>query len=140
MKIKNRISPLLVLLLLTLSASAYANQLSCEIYDLATGDVLAKSGSIPLTSEVLRNEEPFRLTLEHILMRADFQLKFLNSNSDVLDFHIRTQEVSNSEFGKFLISTSDFKTGKTYELGRVFTEITGYGDNTMSSCKLFIEK
>lgn len=130
----------LILPIIFYSSFSNAHQLKCEIYDLATGEVLIDSGLIQITSENLRKEEPFRITLEHVLMNADFQLSFLDAISDTLLFQIRTHEVVNSESGKFLISTSDLTAGKSYELGRVFTEITGYGDNTMSSCKLIIEK
>lgn len=133
------ITTLLSLLCFFSASGAFAHQLRCEIYDLATGDILAESGFVRLTSEDLRKEEPYTLKLEHVLMNADFQLSFLDATSETLLFQIRTHEVVNSEFGKFLIPTSEFKAGKTYELGRVFTEITGYGDNTMSSCKLKVE-
>ena len=72
-------------------------------------------------------------------MSADFQLNFLDVNSNTLLFQVRTRDVANSEYGKFLIESSLLKPGKSYELGRVFTEITGYGDNTMSSCKFILE-
>lgn len=121
------------------TSASYAHQLRCEIYDLATGDILVESGFTSISSEDLRKDEPYKLTLEHVLMNADFQLSFLDVNSKTLLFQIRTREVVNSEFGKFTIATSEMIPGKSYMLGRVFTEITGYGDNTMSSCKMIIE-
>ena len=87
----------------------------------------------------MRKDEPYKLTLEHDLMNAEFQLGFLDANSETLLFQIRTREVVNSEFGKFTIAISELKPGKSYILGRVFTEITGLGDNTMSSCNMIIE-
>lgn len=125
--------------ILFFSSATFAHQLSCEIYDLATGDILIESGLIPIKSEDLQKEEPYRLTLEHVLMSAEFQLGFLDPNAKTLLFQIRTREVVNSEYGKFEIQTSQLKPGKSHILGRVFTEITGYGDNTMSSCKLTFE-
>lgn len=129
----------IVLFTILFSSSTQAHQLKCEIYDLATGDVLAESAFIPIRSADLRKEEPFWLSLEHDLMRAEFQLGFVDPKSDVLLFQVRTQEVVNSEYAKFLFTTLGLTSGKTYELGRVFTEITGLGDNTMSSCKLTVE-
>ena len=120
-------------------SASHAHQLRCEIYDLATGDILAESGLIRTTSEDLRKDEPYKLKLEHALMSAEFQLAFLDVNSETLLFQIRTREVVNSEFGKFTIAISELIPGKSYMLGRVFTEITGYGDNTMSSCKMILE-
>ena len=104
-----------------------------RIYDLATGEILAESQFIPLKSEDLRKAEPFRFVLEHVLMSAEFLLSFVDPKSDTLLFQVRTQEVVNSENAKFLFLTSGLSSGKAYELGRVFTEITGLGDNTMSS-------
>ncbi len=121
------------------TTASLAHQLRCEIYDLATGDILSESGLIRTTSEDLRKDEPYKLTLEHDLMNAEFQLGFLDANSETLLFQIRTREVVNSEFGKFTIAISELKPGKSYILGRVFTEITGLGDNTMSSCNMIIE-
>ena len=98
------------------TAASLAHQLRCEIYNLATGDILAESGLIRITSEDLRKEEPYKLTLEHVLMNAEFQLGFLDANSETLLFQIRTREVVNSEFGKFTIAISELIPGKSYIL------------------------
>jgi hypothetical protein len=113
--------------------SAKADLLHCKIYDLATGQDLSE---VTVTNFKLSQlaSKPLIINLNGDLMSAEFNLSFNDEMHESLLFQIQTHEIRNGEYAKFIIPISNLKKNKAYELGRVFTEITDLGDNTMAYC------
>lgn len=121
---------------LCFSILSFAHQFKCEIYDLAQGSNLAETKTFQVEDSELLEEEPLTIYLEHELIAATFSFSYLDENKKNLVFVIQTEEVENSESQQFVVPILKFPKSRAFELGHVYTEITGIGDNTKSFCSM----
>lgn len=126
-----------IFLFTILSQNLFAHKLKCEIFDLALGDNLIETPLIDIEISDFKQAKPYKINLNYELISAEFTFQMVSDN-DLL-FHIQTQEVVNFEQAQFKISISNLVPNKLNELGRVYTELTGIGDNTASICYLLRE-
>lgn len=122
------------LIILLVSINSFAATFECKIRDLATAQdfVVLEIENTSLSKLMELPEHEF--SLSHHLMSANINLTYNDTVSPVFILKIEAYEVVNRATEKFIIPVDTFlKTGRT-KLGHVFNEITGLGDNTMTSC------
>lgn len=122
---------LIFVLLMVLTQNLMAGVFRCEIFDLATAQILAES-----TREIQTHNELFPGTIElrHDMMSATIHLLNFPDEPDLFAIEIEAFEVVNHTRGKFTMKSDVFLKNGAQTLARVFNEMTGIGDNTMTSC------
>ena len=121
-------SIIFILLVVFATFNAQSHELQCFIHDLPWGENLIESQiyQTQLDKNIVIN-------LKHDLIEANFLIEPIHAKN-IINFSIKAKEVVNSEEGFYQIDISKVKPNVKFNMGAVYTELTGVGDTTASSC------